>query len=121
DDENVTSVVVDKASTSASCTSRECEGARATLPTPSSTENAADPPVTDHAPPSSAEPQPFDSERSKSSSATTTSSAGSSGAASTVTDWVTVSVAPSESVTVSDTSYVPASAYSCEAVTPSAT
>src|SRR5699024_7016967 len=73
DDENVTTVSVDSASTSVSSTSLDCEGPSSTVPAPSSTENSEEPPVTAQEPPSSAVPQPFDSDRSKSSSATTTS------------------------------------------------
>src|SRR5690625_160402 len=92
--------------------SRPTPGPSTIVPTPSPTDNAAEPqPSDDHAPPTSAEPPPLATVRSNASDAANTSLV-------TVTDCDTVCVAPSSSVTVSATGYVPASVYSCEAVTP---
>src|SRR5690625_100359 len=92
--------------------SRPTPGPSTIVPTPSPTDNAAEPqPSDDHAPPTSAEPHPLATVRSNASDAANTSLV-------TVTDCDTVCVAPSSSVTVSAPGYVPASVYSCEAVTP---
>ena len=59
-----------------------------------------------HTPPTSADPQPPLTVRANRSSATAVGGGG--GGATTVTGWVVASVAPSSSVTVSETEYVPA-------------
>ena len=78
------------------------------------------PEVAVHAPPTSAVPRPPETVRPNASAAITAGSTGPGGGVSsaTVTERVVVAVAPSSSVTVRVTGYVPATPKVCDAVTP---
>lgn len=93
--------------------SRVCDGASVTTPFPPAVLNAALPPDSAQAPPRSAAPHPPVVVRSNSSVARGVGPAGSGGVttgAVTVTGFVTEWSAPSSSVTVSVTLYVPEAA-----------
>ena len=81
-----------------------------TTPEPAVTEALDAVPLTVQAPPASALPQPPVTSRPKASVASAPPAGGGGGGAVTVTDLVTVPVAPPLSVTVSRTVYVPAAA-----------